>query len=151
MRRASFLLLPLLFTFTALARELPDHRQGFITGISSATLFTVDGQPVLCDAATKLGVVESNKTTYTPATTADLLLGEHVQIEGHRKKGVYIADNVLVARPPQQDRMVVGAVLAMEPAQLNSTDGFFLDGRHMKAAPGTHFDFDVIPAGVWVD
>jgi hypothetical protein len=151
MRRALFLLLPLFFACSALARELPDHRQGYITGINSPTSFTVDGQSVLCDAATKLGVVEPNKTTYNPATTADLLLGEHVEIEGHRKNGQYIADNVLVARPPQQDRTVVGAVLATEPAQLNAADGFFLDGRHMKTASGAHFDFDAIPAGVWVD
>jgi hypothetical protein len=152
----------LLLSSVAFAHELPDHRQGFITSITSATSFTVDGAPVTCNDHTRLGVVEPGKTTYTPATTADLVLAEHVEIEGHRQSGQYIADTVRVARPPQQERTVHGHVLTLVGSQLQrGPDGAWrgvvkIDGRDLLVEPGAAFSFGpategTVPAGVWAD
>ena len=161
MSRPWLISLLLLSTF-AFAHELPDHRQGFITNITSPTSFAVDGAPVACNASTKLGLVEPGKTTYTPATTADLILGEHVEIEGHRHNGEYIADTVRVARPPQQERTVHGHVLTLLGSQLQrGPDGAWhgevkIDGRTLLVEPGAVIAFGpapegTVPGGVWAD
>ena len=144
----------------AYAGDLPNHRQGYITSIDGPQAFTVDGQLVRCDDKTRLGLVEPDKTTHTPMTAVELTLGEHVEIEGHRAGGEYIADDVLVARPPGKDQDIHGYALTMEASTLQASgDGWrgraLIDGRWMGIDPKTVLEFmslppGTIPVNVWV-
>lgn len=140
----------LLFVFSAAsapAQEPVPAISGYVTHITSPTVFDVNGSHIVCDGSTMFGV-EANGIKTSTHTPTDLYIGEAIDVYGKGNKKTHTVAATTVATSLDQPKQLNGSAIISSipsPRTVKTKPGGLLvraDGYRILITAKTQTKFD---------